>query len=325
MRRRILALAAASVLVCFGAVATSCAAGARTSAVSIQPISSPTPAPTPVPATWLSGLDEPPPGEPLQLSCLDSDDDGRLTGDDSARFAGLDLVLDPGEECSHAATHADFYADERAVDCESGGRVLLLVVVGGGGTDLLQASEGESIGMLKVVDAVQARLDEAHVGMRLVLASPAIFGGEPPQGTMERYLAADVARRLDAAPCLEAAIVGHSHGGVTVTAVLTAIESRFPDRLYGILLDRSAVLYDGDPDAMPSEAPLLNIYQLNEGWHGVPIEQANVTNVDESPEYAPFAPSDEAVGSGRVSHKTLDDATAVQQRLSDVVVAWAER
>jgi pimeloyl-ACP methyl ester carboxylesterase len=261
----------------------------------------------------------------VQLSCLDADGDGRLTGDDDARFDGVDLALDPAKVCLNEATHADFYADDRAVDCGDGGRALLLVLVGGGGTDLLQASEGESIGLLKVADALGPRLNDAHVAVRLVLASPAVFGGVPAQGTMERYLAAEVARRLDAASCLEAVIVGHSHGGVTVTAVAAALEDRYPGRLYGILLDRSAVLYDGDPDAMPRTTPILNIYQLNEGWHGVAIEQADVTNADESAEYAPFAPSDGGSGLGRVSHKTLDDATAVQQRVEDAIAGWVVR
>jgi hypothetical protein len=321
--RSIAALAAALFLSALAA--TACNAGARISAVSIEPIASPTPAPTPIPATWFAGLEQRPPGAPLQLSCMDADGDARLTGDDDARFAGLALALDPAKICLDEDTHADFYADDRPVDCGDGRRALLLVLVGGGGTDLLQASEGESIGLLKVANAVAPRLAEAHVALRLVLASPAVFGGVPAQGTMERYLAAEIARRLDAAPCLDAAIIGHSHGGVTVTAAVAALEDEYPGRLYGVLLDRSAVLYDGDPDAMPATAPILNIFQLNEGWHGSAIDQPNVTNADESAEYAPFAPSDGGAGLGRVSHKTLDDAAAVQQRVEDTVAAWATR
>jgi hypothetical protein len=309
-----------------GAAIAACGGQPRTSAVvAIEAIRTATPAPTPVPATWFAALDHPPDGAPVLLSCLDADGDGQLTGNDDARFDGMALALDPAKSCTDAHAHADFYADETPVDCDDGARVVLLVLVGGGGTDLLQASIGESIGMVHILDSVRTRLSDGGLAVRTILASPAVFGGVPPQGTMERYLTAEVGRRLDASPCLEAVILGHSHGGVTVTDVTAALEGRASGRMFGVLLDRSSVLYDGDADTMPQTTPILNVYQLNEGWHGVAIDQPNVTNVDESLEYAPLAPTDGGNGLARVSHKTLDDATGARHRIEDAIVAWAMR
>jgi hypothetical protein len=123
-------------------------------------------------------------------------------------------------------------------------------------------------------------------------------------------------------PCLRAVLLGHSHGGVTVTSVGAAIEERYPGRLFGVLIDRTIALYDRPADEMPASMPLLNLYQLNEGWHGVALDLPNVTNVDESGERAPVAPSDGGGGPALVSHKTLDDAPDVQRRVVHAVMAW---
>ena len=285
----------------------------------------PTPAPTPPLGTWLEGLHNAPAGDPVLLSCLDADGDLRLTGDDDARFDGLDLPLDPAKSCTNARTHADFFADDAPVDCDANTRAMLLVVVGGGGTDLLQAKDGESVGLLTVLNEARPRIEDRGTPVRFILAAPAIFGGVPAQGTMERYLTAEIGRRLDASPCLDLAIIGHSHGGVTVTAVTAALEDRYAGRMLGVLVDRSAVLYDGDPDAIPATTPILNVFQLNEGWHGTAVDRPNYTNVDESPAYAPFAPSDGSSGMGRVSHKTLDDASDAQAHIMTAIVAFAAR
>jgi pimeloyl-ACP methyl ester carboxylesterase len=291
--------------------------------VSIQAIASATPALTPIPKTWLEDFHAPHPGAPVQLSCLDTNGDRQLTADDEPRFEGLEIALDAGKACVDPSARADFYAtDEDPIDCATTKYpVGLIVLVGGGGTDLLQGSEGESLGLLKMLNDMQQPL-EASVDLHTIIAASAIFGAVPPQGSMERYLAAEIGRRLEGAPCLRAVVIGHSHGGVVVTAVLAALEDRFADRLYGILIDRSAALYDGDPAAMPQQARLLNVFQLNEGWHGVAINQPNVENLDESALYAPLAPSDGGSGSGRVSHKTLDDAADLQVQIEYRIVRW---
>lgn len=297
--------------------------GGAAPAVSIQVIASPTPAPTPIPRTWLEGFRAPHPGAPVQLSCLDADGDELLTADDDSRFEGLEIALDPEKACVDSAGRADFYVtDNGPIDCATTTYPAgLIVLVGGGGTDLLQGSEGESLGLLKMRNDVQPAR-EAGAYIQTIISASAIFGAVPPQGSMERYLTAEIGRRLEAAPCLRAVVIGHSHGGVVVTAVLAALEDRFADRLFGVLIDRSAALYGGDPVAMPQRAHLLNVFQLNEGWHGVAIDQPNVENLDESALYAPLAPSDGGTGSGRVSHKTLDDAIDAQAQIEYRVVAW---
>ena len=72
-----------------------------------------------------------------------------------------------------------------------------------------------------------------------------------------------------------------------------------------------------------AKAPLLNVYQLNEGWHGEPLPFANVTNIDASAETAPIAPSDGGGPTTHVTHKTLDDSPAAQHLIADAIMHWA--
>jgi thioesterase domain-containing protein len=144
-----------------------------------------------------------------------------------------------------------------------------------------------------------------------------------PQTSMEHWLESRVRQTLADVPCARAVIIGHSHGGVTATAVAVALEGEYADRMLVVLIDRTDVLYDRVADEMPQRAHVLNFYQLNEGWHGEPIDQPNVENIDESDERAPLAPSDGGAGEAIVSHKTLDDALAVQRAVVERAVAWA--
>jgi hypothetical protein len=105
--------------------------------------------------------------------------------------------------------------------------------------------------------------------------------------------------------------------------VAAALDARYADRMLGVLIDRTVALYDRPATEMPALTRLLNFFQLNEGWHGVPIDQPNVENIDESDERAPVAPSDGGGGLAIVSHKTLDDAVAVQQQAVEKSVSWA--
>ncbi|MBF6600013.1 MAG: hypothetical protein IVW36_05850 [Dehalococcoidia bacterium] len=289
----------------------------------------PTPAPTPLPRTWQAGLRLPSAGAPELISCRDRNGDGRLDGRDDAQLAGLDIALVPGEACRDPQQHADFYAgtpsDAAGFSCSAKRPPLLIVAVASAGSDLLAPKEGESIGELDMVNAIQAQVRAAGTSSLPILAASAVFGARPPQTSMEQWLTQQIGLRLIAMPCLRTAIIGHSHGGVTVTSVTAALDARFGRRMFGVLLDRTTVLYDRQAKEMPRQTPLLNIYQANEGWHGEAIDQANVTNVDASMAMAPVAPSDGGGGSALVSHKTLDDAPAVQRRVVDAVVAWATR
>ncbi len=288
----------------------------------------PAPTATPLPRTWQSGLRIASTGVPELISCLDANHDGRLSAADDAHFAGLDIALASGESCVAPQKHADFFvgtaSDPARFSCAAPKPPLLIVAVASAGSDLLQPGEGESMGEIDIVNALQANARAAGISTLPIFAASAVFGAKQPQTSMEHWLAHDIALRLLAMPCLRAALIGHSHGAVTVTSVTAALDSTFGSRMFGALIDRTTVLYDRNATEMPVRTPLLDIFQTNEGWHGEPIDQPNITNVDASREEAPIAPSDGGGGPALVSHKTLDDAPAVQQRIVSAVLAWAE-
>ncbi len=293
-----------------------------TRAITTAPAASPSA--TPYPATWLDGLDEVHgDARPLLISCLDENNDNRLNSGDGTP---LDIPLIGGSACVDPELHADFYAgapsDSTADNCDAASAPVLIVVIASAGSDLLMPREGESIGMLHIVNELEAQLHDAGASTTLIVAAPAIFGAEQPQTNMERWIAAQTGGRLAAQPCLRAVLIGHSHGGATVTSVTAALDGLYGDRMLGVLIDRTVALYDRSATEMPARTPLLNFYQLNEGWHGVPLDAPNVRNFDESLERAPIAPSDGGGGPAIVSHKTLDDAPVVQGRIVEGVLAW---
>jgi hypothetical protein len=260
----------------------------------------------------------------MMIDCLDSDGDGDLDPDDGAWLQGADfrIPLRPGA-CDEPGQHAEYFAST-ALDasvCESGGSAALIVAVAGGGGDLMLAQAGDSTGLVDIVDAARARLASLGTAAEVVLSTSAIFRADLPQTRMEQWLSLQVSRRLEAVPCMRAVLMGHSHGGVTVGSVTAALDARFSDRMFGVLLDRTDKLYDRTTDLMPALTPILNVYQLNEGWHGAPIGQANVTNVDVSDAVAPSDPDRPGSPSARVTHPTMDYAPAVQSVVVDAAVA----
>lgn len=304
-------------------------AGSSQSATIALPTHTPSPAQptaTPLPATWIEGLATSRGGVPIQISCLDRDHDGRLNAGDGSALAGLDIPLVAGEACIDPAHRSDFYAgppsDAAGYSCAARVPPVLIVSAASAGSNLLDPSGGESMGLLDIVRTLQQRLGAAGVATDTVLATSALFGADLPQTRMEQWLGHEVALRLEAMPCLRAVLLGHSHGAVTVTSVTAALDMRFGARMYGVIIDRTTALYDRNATEMPLRTPILNVYQLNEGWHGSGIGRPNVTNVDASTERAPVAPSDGGGGLALVSHKTLDDAAAAQRTIEDAVVAW---
>lgn len=287
-----------------------------------------TPDPTPAPPTWIDGLAASRHGTPALVSCFDRNGDGRINAADGEEFEGIDLPLRDTLACVHPSRRSDFYvgdpAEPAAYGCDAPSPPVLIVAIGSAGTDLLDAAEGESLGVLDIVNQLQARAGAAGIASVPMLSASAIFGADSPQTQNEVWLEYEIARRLDALPCLRAVLIGHSHGGVTVTAATALLEDRYAERIYGVLIDRTNILYDREAAELPAVIPLLNVFQTNEGWHGNAYGQANITNVDESGERAPVAPSDGGGGLALVSHKTLDDAVAVQERIVAAVMTWLE-
>lgn len=289
------------------------------------------PAPTPLPATWIDGLAASGGGDAILISCLDANADGRVNAadGDAAVPPGVDIALKPGEGCGEPEHNREVYvgtpADAASFTCSAAQRPLLIVAIGGGGTELLDPLSGESLGLLAIVNGLQARASAAGIASQPILASASVLGADHLQTRMEEWIAADVRRRLDAMPCLRAVLIGHSHGGVTVTAVTSALDEAYGDRLYGVLLDRTLALYDKVNHAFPTRTPILNVYQLNEGWHGIAIDAPNVTNVDQSSERGPVEPGEGGGPPAIVSHPTLDDAPGVQERVIAGAMAWASQ
>ena len=245
--------------------ATTLVAGAATTA---------TPAPSATPyVTWIEALQVPRGPQPPQLlTCLDANGDARLNAaDGSYLFASIDVPLVPAAACGGTGQGADFYESALlpSFNCSHAHRPLFLVVIAGGGSDLLAPEKGASLGLVDITNEVFARAGEIDMPVTLTLSSGAIVGAEMAQSNLELMLAGYVANRLALVPCARAVLIGHSHGGVTVSTVTSILDQRFEGRLLGVLLDRTNVIYDRPAENFPERVPLYNFFQTNEGWHGV--------------------------------------------------------
>lgn len=302
--------------------------GQAGSATTLLPTQTPVPAvptATPFPRTWKEGLNHAA-GDPILLSCFDGNRDGRLDAADGPAFAALDIPLVPEEACIDPAHHRDFYPGPplgpAVAACARVNPPLLLVGIASAGSDMFDTAGGESMGMLQMVNDVQDRASRERIATEVVLSAAAVFGADHPQTHMEQWLAQYIRRRLDALPCMRAVLMGHSHGAVSVTSITAALDDDFGDRLFGIAIDRTVALYDRNASEYPARASILNVFQVNEGWHGGPIDLPNVVNYDASLERAPIALSDGGGTPALVSHKTLDDSPGVQRRIEDAVMTW---
>jgi hypothetical protein len=288
----------------------------------------PTRTPPPAPPSWLTALGEGSDAPPaILISCLDTNGDLALTSDDPGVVLpeGLRIPLLPEQACFEPETHADFYpgADfsDDAIACE-GVTPVQIVIAASAGSDLKQPQEGESLGLIEIARNIRTQLEERGAEVSISVGVSAIFGADPPQTSMELWQTYRLQRLLEEVPCARAIIIGHSHGGVTATAVATYLDEAYADRLLAVVIDRTAVLYDRIAPEMPARTRVINFYQLNEGWHGFPIDLPNVENIDRSADRAPVAPSDGGGAPAIVSHKTLDDSPEVQRMAVEMAVAW---
>jgi hypothetical protein len=235
------------------------------------------------------------------------------------------VQLNEGEACAGSGLRADFFESTGGLNCDGGERPVFVYIITGAGTHLLDARNGESLGLLAPLELLLAETARLDIPTRYVISTAAVFGATMAQTGMERVIEGHLVKRLTDTPCARAVLIGHSHGGVTITSVLYAAEALFVDRVLGVLIDRTPALYDRPAKEIPARAALLNFFQTNEGWHGVPIEQPNVRNFDQSSAVAPIALSDGGGGPAIVTHKTLDDAPEVQHRIVAEIMAWLAR
>jgi hypothetical protein len=278
----------------------------------------------PVIRTWLDELTRAPSGEPRLLSCMDRDGNGMLDGGDDPFFLGLSFTLSAEYACTNSAVRADYFEGEAPWDfaCTDGTAPIYLVVIGGGGSDLLDASQGDSSGLLPVTDDLLERSASEGLPIALTLSAGAVVGAEMAQTSLEQLLALHLRSRLSALTCARVVLIGHSHGAVTVTSVTNALDQEFSRRMLGVIVDRSNILYDRPAENIPVQTRIINIFQTNEGWHGEALEQPNVTNLDFSSAMAPIAPADGGGGPAPVRHRSLDDAQEVQDAIVEGVMAW---
>lgn len=279
----------------------------------------------------------PPDASYVTVSCLDANGDGRVNAadaaaatvdldgdgfaDDAPLLSSLDFRLLEGA-CAEPELVADvaFGVSDGPRDC-SLGAFGLIVGIGGSGTNPRDLNQGVSQGVKAIALRAAEELRSSGGAAQVLYANSALEGTATPHPATEEWLSAVVAARLQASPCARVALVGHSYGAVAATSVAAALEDRFPDRVAVVALDRATQLYGRPNPPMPRRAPVLNIFQLNEGWHGRPIWGANVMNVNAS---SALAPVDGAMGGPlrTVWHSTLDDAAVVRERAVDAIVAW---
>ena len=292
-----------------------------------------------------SGLSSKPRANFTDLSCLDVNGDGRINAgdaadaselpdfnadddhdaDDAAFVEGVDIPLHPpavAEVCAEDAPSKPEYLVSHDflrssdVSCVDGERAFLVMGIGGGVDDL--EDKAEAAGIRSIVNAALEVYDDRDVQTIGIVSGPAIEAAANAHAGMEDWLTNVVRVHLDRFTCLNAIIIGHSHGAVTAEVITARLEATHADRFVAtVALDRIESLYNGDVASHPSVVPLVNVYQRNNGeLGGVPVEASSVDNIDVSAEEGPRDGHDGGPGE-QVNHVTVDNSTAVR----DIIVS----
>lgn len=293
-----------------------------------------------------SGLAEKPRANFAHLACLDVNGDARVN---SADAADLDQVPDFNADDEHDAFDASFvegvdiplaadaaqactdgtdddpeylvahdFLQDADVTCEPGDRAVLVVGIAGGVDDL--KDDDQAAGVREIVNAIISKLEGQEIQTIGVIAGSAMYGAENAHAGMEDWLTNAIQVYLDRFPCLDVAMVGFSHGGVTVAVLAARLEARDGDRIVAsVALDRIEEFYGGDLTAMPRTSPLVNVYQTNTPG-GFPVEGANVFNYDASGDMAP-ADGDKGGELKPVTHVTIDNSESVRDMIAGIVLA----
>ena len=283
----------------------------------------------------------------VRIACLDANNDRRIdaadaeagplpdiTGDgvfdrgDRDVLREIDLALPEGKPatCEEGQPAPDWQVSPPPqVDCRHGKGGLLIVGVGGGAVELSNLSA--AAGTRWMLAQIGEELSEQGIPHQLVSVAPGLGGTARPQEDAETWATAYLSAELERQPCLQAILLGHSHGGALVTAVAARLEEAgLGDRLLlTIPLDRVTALYAGDSESIPRTVPVFNIFQTNDGLlRGAPIEQPNVENWDASGERGPA--NGEKGGRPRtVNHTNIDNSQAVLNRIAGRIAEAAGR
>ncbi len=295
-----------------------------------------------------SGLSNAPRATFSQLSCLDNNDDNRISAEDSqpsdeipdfnadderdeqdtAFLQGVDIPLDPNRDnaaCDGDAKRAPEYLvahgyfEPSDVSCDDSDEAVLLVGIGGGVVNLRE--KDDAAGIRDIVDALQKEYDDDDVQTIGVIAGPAIVGAVNVHGGMEQWLTHAVRVYLERFACLRVVLVGHSHGAVTADVVGAALEDEYGERLIAIVtVDRVEQLYIGDLQSRPDVVPVFNVYETTDGrLRGDPYDSPNAENWDATAEEGP-SDGEEGGDLEPVNHTTIDNSESVRERIVEEVI-----
>lgn len=295
----------------------------------------------------VTGLDNAPRATFSRLACLDVNGDDRINAQDAADpgelpdfnadderdeqdaafLQDIDIELNPDreEDCNdrrepeYLVAHG--YFDPSDVSCGDGERAVLLLGIGGGVKNLRQA--GDARGVRDIIDRLQKAFDSRDAQTIAVISGQDMLGAANGNVAMEEWLTHAVRVYLERFPCLEAVVVGHSHGGVTADVIGARLEEEFAERFIAIVnVDRVEFGYGGDTASWPQAAPVFNIYETNEAspsLRGVPRDQPNIENWNATAEEAPEG-GDSDNDDAPVTHTSIDNADGVRSRIVDEVM-----
>jgi hypothetical protein len=282
--------------------------------------------------------------ELVQLACLDVNGDGVVDGNDADPNALPDITGDgrvnesdlallgeaqlslpngkPQECAAGSGPDPDWQVSAPPnLDCAAGQQGVLLLAVGGGAVDL--ALLDNAAGARWMVEELSGALD---VPAQIASVAPGLNATSAPQPDAERWAFAFLSQRLREQPCLQVAIVGHSHGGVLATATASRLEEAGlgGQILLTVLIDRATNLYAGDTTSIPQSSPVFNVYLTAPGQEiaGAAIDQANVENFDASGLRAPER-GEEGGALAPITHTTIDNSEDVLREVEARVVVLA--
>ena len=279
----------------------------------------------------------------VRVACLDGNGDGSVDAADAATLIDIsgDTVVDEDDlavvrevtitlaegrpaGCEEGQPDPDWQVSSPvAAGCSGSAGGLVLFAIGGGAVEL--SNPTNSAGARWMIVEVGKVLEGARIPYQLISVNPGLVGTTRPQPHAEEWALAYLRTLLTREPCLLVVLLGHSHGGVHVTATASRLEEAdLSDRiLLTVVVDRVTHFYAGDNESIPELSPVLNLVQTNEDIYQIrPIVQPNIENIDVSGETAPER--GELGGEPEpVNHTTMDNSPGVLAIIIERIMANA--